>query len=401
MNASLIFLVIVILVTATLVYLYFNKLGPWKKEKSPAPAPAPAPAQTQVLPSITDFSVDRTLSPDGSSEPYTIEPYTIEPYTDADILALSKNVTFTLTWTNGLGFKEAGVNEIKVYHGVKKNDDTTFDNSNDSNDWKLRETLNKTSENANALENFAKVTISISGLDGDGAYSFEGNNFFKIVADYGTGDSSSSIELYNSYTLWKNENDDEKKEKLAIKISSDDLVGTIDMTSSETVTYEPRLDSGTGQTLGRTIDNQYYDFYFYYKESDATPMNLFNNVRLVALDDTGIKFKLEKKCLDENDTLSLCGWYRPLSAQVFGQTLISYGFRKIGDNIIDAIEIEIAESLETDKRGHKKVIMLKANIDGEDKYLFGLDGFKTLNDNSIDTNDKFFRRNIYIKEHGT
>jgi len=390
MNALLIFLVIVILVTAVLVYLYFNKLGPWKKEKSPASAQTPA--QTQVLPSITDISVDRTLSPDGSSEPYTIEPYTIEPYTDADILALSKNVTFTLSWTNGLGFTEAKVSKIEVSHGVMSG--TTFDNDNG---WKLRETIeaNSTDDPPLGLNNFETVSVEISG---DGAYSFAGNNFFKIVAYYGT---SSSIDLYNSYTLWKNEKDDEKKEKLAIKISNDQLVGTTDLLTPETITYEPRLDSGTGQTLGRTIDNQYYDFYFYYKESDATPMNLFSNVRLVALDDTGIKFKLEKKCLDENDTLSLCGWYRPLSAQVFGQTLITYGFRKIGDNIIDAIEIEIAESLEKNKRGHEKVIMLKANIDGEDKYLFGWDGFKTLNDSTITNVNEFFRRNIYIKKHGT
>jgi hypothetical protein len=364
MNALLIFLVIVILVTAALVYLYFNKLGPWKKEKSPAPAPAPA--QTQVLPKITDFSVDRTLSPDGSSESYTIEPYTIEPYTASDIIALSKNVNFTLMWTNGVGFKEAGVNEIKVYHGVDVEND---------NDWKLRETLNKTSENANALENFAKVTISISGLDGDGAYSFEGNNFFKIVADYGTGDSSSSIELYNSYDLWNLD----KKEEYAIKISSDDLVGTIDMTSSETVTYKPRLDSGEGQNIGKEIYNKRYDFHYFENVSDTQGQELFKKVRLVPVDDGGKQFKLEQ---DGNYFYVNSGTKE-------------YSFDPDANN---ASTVYIAKSEENgnDNRNYEKVIMLRALTD---HYLFGPDmGFKKLTDPSISNEDQFFRRNIYIRE---
>jgi hypothetical protein len=376
MIALLIFLVIVILVTAALVYLYFNKLGPWKKEKSPAPAPAQT--QKQVLPKITDFSVDRTLSPDGSSESYTIEPYTIEPYTLKDIIALSKNVNFTLKWTNGVGFKEAGVNEIKVYHGVKKNDDTTFDNSNDSNDWKLRytldETLDETSENANALKNFGNVTISISGLDGDDAYSFEGNNFFKVVALYG---DDSSIELYNSYILWNKENEPAEKEKFAIKISSDDLVGTIDMTSSETVTYKPRLNKG--QTLGKEISNKRYDFHYFENVSDTQGQKLFEKVRLVPVDDDGKQFKLEQ---DDKYFYVNSGTKE-------------YLFDADANN---ASSVYIAESEENDNdnRDYEKVIMLRALTD---HYLFGPDmGFKKLTDPSISNEDQFFRRNIYIRE---
>ena len=375
MNALLIFLVIVILVTAALVYLYFNKLGPWKKEKSPAPAPAPA--QTQVLPKITDFSVDRTLSPDGSSESYTIEPYTIEPYTLEDIIALSKNVTFRLEWTNGIGFEEARVNKIEVYHGVKKNENT-FDNDSG---WKLRNTL----EEVGYLKNFAEVTTSIIGLEDADAYSFEGNNFFKIVADYGTGDSS--IELYNSYNLWNKENDPVEKKKYAIKISSDDLVGTLDLATPETITYKPRLDSGEGQTLGSTISNQRYDFYYFKNVStDTVGQSLFENVRLVPVGVGGTQFKLEN---------SNGEYFKVKDEDKDGN--IKYSFN--ASNSDDASIVYIAESKENDngKRGYEEVIMLKVLIGGESYYLFGPDmGFKKLTDKSIENADQFFRRNIYI-----
>jgi len=379
MNALLIFLVIVIVVTATLVYLYFNNLGPWKKENSPAPAPA----QTQVLPSITDFSVDRTLSPDGSSEPYTIEPYTIEPYTAEDILALSKNVTFTLNWNNGIGFEEAEVSKIEVYHGVMTETETVFNDTN----WKLRNTFDvETGENVNALKNFATVTTSISGLDGEGAYSFQGNNFFRVVAYYGTG--GSSIELYNT-----------EKEKLAIKISSDDLVATLSLAEPETVTYKPRLGSDVGQSLVKQISNQLYDFYYFKNVPQSTETEgelLFENVRLVPVDDFGTQFKLEKgnTYFKVNSETKGYSWFNGVDISETKGDWWSNGV-----DISDASTVYIAESQETDTRGYDDVILLKVLINNESYYLFGPDmGFKKLTDPSISTADQFFRRNIYIKE---
>jgi len=368
MNALLIFLVIVILVTAVLVYLYFNKLGPWKKEKSQGPAQTPA--QTQVLPSITDFSVDRTLSPDGSSESYTIEPYTIEPYTAEDIKKLSNNVTFTLIWTNGSGFQEAGVYKIEVYHSVK-NDETSSPSSIDNNgkwipSWILRKTVDDTSNLTNFKED---VTTSINGLeDVVTPYSFEGNNFFKIVAYYGT---DSSIELYNSYTI-----------NLAVEISSDELIGTLAMTSPETVTYKPRLDSGKGQTLKKEISNQLYNFYYFENVPESTNTEgggelLFGNVRLVPVNDYGTEFKLEK------------------GGEYFKVSGTKYLFDDIDDDISNATTVYIAESQEQD-RGYEKVILLKVLIGDEFYYLFGQDGFKKLNDPTISNANQFFRRNIYI-----
>jgi len=363
MNALLIFLVIVILVTAVLVYLYFNKLGPWKKEKSPASAPAPA--QTQVLPSITDFSVDRTLSPDGSSESYTIEPYTIEPYTAEDIKKLSNNVTFTLKWTNGGGFEEAGVKKIEVYHGVRNDSSSFDDNGNWIPSWILRKTVNDKYNLTNFKED---VTASIKGLEDledTDHYTFEGDNFFKVVAYYGT---ESSIELYNSYTI-----------NLAVEISSDELFGTLEMTSSQTVTYKPRLDSGKGQAVGKEISNQLYNFYYYDLFSEKK--TLFKNVRLVPVDDDGTQFKLKQ------------------GDKYFKVIGTGYLFDDIDDDDIDdATTVYLAKSQETDLRDHDEVIMLKVLIgNNESYYLFGDDGFKKLNDPTIDNVITYRKRNIYIK----
>jgi len=377
MNALLIFLVIVILVTAVLVYLYFNKMGPWKKEKSPAPAPAPS---TQ-LPSITDFSVDRTLSPD-KGETYTIEPYTIEGYTDLEFKKLSKNVTFTLTWTNGVGFTEVKVHTIKVYHGVMSG--TEFTNTGESNDWVLRETIDANSTGyTDPLNNFATVTVKISGLDSDDAYSFEGRNFFKVVAYYldPADNKDSPVLLHNDYDYYY-VNANTVNEKYGIVISGDELVGTTELLTPETITYEPRLDSSKGQSFKSEIANQTYDFYYYPKDPNVSPgtepYKFFYNVRLVPVDSSGIRFKLENVEREK---------YFNIETRDFDQEKFSGGS-----------VVEIAESLETDTRGHDKVIMLKAEIDGEDKYYFGY-RFRALNDPNITTADEFFRRNIYIKKH--
>lgn len=377
-SALLIFLVIVIVVTSTLLYLYFNKLGPWKKGASPAPAPGPAPGP--ALPSITDFSVDRTLSPP-KTDTYTIEPYTIEGYTQQDLKELSQNVTFKLTWTNSLGFEEAGVTKIEVYHGVMGG--TAF--ANDSSVWKLRKTIvdpDDVDPDDALLKNFKEVNVSISGLSGDDAYSFKGRNFFKIVAYYpdptGTSTTPEDLELHNDYNLYNNAKSQNEKDEYGIVISSDELVGTPDLLDPETVTYTPRLDSGEGQSLSREIAKQYYDFYYYVNKENANATELFSNVRLVPIGKTGVEFKLESG-----------GLY-------FNVSNISFEKNEFSGGSV----VKIAESLETNLRGHEKVIMLKAEIDGVDKYLFGSNGFKTLNDSWIDDKDKFFRRNIYIKKHG-
>src|SRR5210317_20668 len=365
MSASIIFLVIVILVTATLVYLYFNNLGPWKKENSPAPAPA----QTQVLPSITDFSVGRTLLPDSSRVPYTIEPYTIEPYDTEDILALSKNVTFTLNWMNNIGFEESGVNKIEVYHGVMPSNSTS-----DTISWNKRKEITDTE----SLKNFAQVSVSLSNENID----LVGKNFFKIEAVYSSNNNSPRIILYDSYDLWSSDETDETEESnLGIDITRDDLVLTIDLSEPLTVMYRPRL-SNDYTSIGKEITNKRYNFSYFYSVSSPEPESteLFTNVRLVPVDDLGTQFKLE------NDD----GYFK-LSDDYNG-----YSFNGSSS---DASTVYIAESLETNTRDFDKVILLKVLIGNESYYLFGGDNtFRKINDVNFENEDHFFRRNIYIKE---
>jgi hypothetical protein len=371
------------------VVIYFNTRP---EEEKPKPVNDPGPSPT--LPTISDLNVSRTFSPDGS-ESYTIEPYTIEPYTDADVIALSKNVNFTLTWTNGSGFAESGVTQIQVYHIVE-----SF--TSDTNTI-LRNTSASTS-------NFAQSSVSISGLntdatalDGTVPYSFEGNNFFKIVAVMPAG--TADVILYNGQSFGNREDDKQV-------ITDGDLVATLGMTNPETITFTPRLDNTEGQTIGKSISNKRYDFYYYETETAESATLIFSNIRLVPVDLAGTQFKLEKsddkflkgiKVMKTGTTASGDFDTTLIGKQGFAQT-----FEFNDDTTTDPMIVHISESKEsptpsstdTEKlallRGHEKVIMLKQIINDVDYYLFG-DHFDLLG--SKTNSDDFFKRNIYITKN--
>jgi hypothetical protein len=377
------------------VVIYFNTRP---EEEKPKPVNDPGPSPT--LPSITDLNISRTFSPDGS-ESYTIEPYTIEPYTDADVIGLSKNVSFTLTWTNGSGFTESGVREINVFHIVKKSGEETK--------TVLRNTSALTS-------NFAESSVSISGLntgttaadENTGPYSFVGTNFFKIVAVMPTG--TADVILYDGVSTENRDaalggSDGEV-------ITDDDLVGTLDMTNPETITFTPRLDNTQDQSIGKSISNKRYDFYYYETETAGSATLIFSNIRLVPNDLVGTEFKLEKsdskflkgiKVMKTGTTASGAFDMTLIGKQGFFQT-----FEFNNDSSSSPVIVHISESEEsptpsstdTEKlallRGHEKVIMLKQIINGVDYYLFG-DHFDLLG--SKTNSDDFFKRNIYITEN--
>ena len=359
------------------VVIYFNT-RPEEEKPGTSTGPSPGPS-SPTLPSITDLNVSRTFSPDGS-ESYTIEPYTIEPYTDADVIALSKNVSFTLTWKNGSGFAESGVTQIQVYHIVESftSDTKTI----------LRNTSAST-------DNFAESSVTISGLDtdataldGTGPYSFEGNNFFKIQAVMPTG----TITLYDGQSAGNREDDKQG-------ITDGDLVATIGMTNPETITFTPRLDS-TKQTILKSFSNKRYDFYYYETPTADSPTLIFSNIRLVPVDLAGTQFKLEKsddkflkgiKVMKTGTTASGAFDMTLIGKQGFAQT-----FEFNDDTTTDPMIVHISESKETDKKDHDKVIMLKQIINDVDYYLFG-DHFDLLG--SKTNSDDFFKRNIYITKN--
>jgi len=357
------------------VVIYFNTRP---EEEQPQTSNDPSPGPSPTLPSITDLNVSRTFSPDGS-ESYTIEPYTIEPYTTADIIALSKNVSFTLTWKNGSGFAESGVTKIRVYHIVKKSG---------------QETKTILRNDAASTSNFAESSVSISGLTGTekaadgttGPYSFVGTNFFKIVAVMPTG--TDDVTLYDGLST---ENRDAALGGSDGKVITDgELVGTLDMTNPETITFTPRLDSTQAQTIGKSISNKRYDF-FYYTNPDNNPSKkiIFENVRLVPVDIKGITFKIEK-----SDGSFLKG--------VVVNNRNQFEFNN--DSSSSPMIVHISESNENalkffsstgESIKHDKVIMIKQIIGGVDYYLFG-DHFDLLGSK---TNERqFSHRNIYITE---
>ena len=242
------------------IVIYFNTRPEEQPQTSNGPSPGPSP----TLPTISDLIIAQTFSPDGN-EPYTIEPYTIEPYTTEDIIGLSKNVNFTLTWKNGSGFEESGVSQINVYHIVETNGVENV----------LRNTGASTS-------NFGESSVSITGLNKDetaadgttGPYSFVGNNFFKIVAVMPNG--TADVTLYDGVsTKTRATNLGGSDGKL---ITDDDLVGTIGMANPVTTTFTPRLDNIAGQSIGKSISNKRYDFFYYTKQSNGEKKPVFENV---------------------------------------------------------------------------------------------------------------------------
>lgn len=360
------------------VVIYFNTRP---EEEKPKNDPGPS---SPTLPSITDFNISRTFSPDGN-EPYTIEPYTIEPYTDADVIALSKNVSFTLTWKNGSGFDESGVTKIRVYHIIEKSG----------------QVINHILRNdAASTDNFAESSVTISGLDEGttaanevtGPYSFVGTNFFKIVAVMGNSaiSTSNDVILYNGLGGSDGE-----------VITDEDLVGTLDMTNPETITYTPRLDDTwrNSDRIGKSISNKRYDFYYYETETAGTATLIFSDIRLVPVDSAGTKFKLEKsddkflkgiKVMKTGTTASGAFDMTLIGKQGFIQTF------EFNNDSSSPIIVHISESTESSPGDHEKVIMLKQKIDGVDYYLFG-DHFDLLG--SKTNSDDFFKRNIYITEN--
>ena len=360
---GVLFTLVVVIVA---VVIYFNTRP---EEEKPKNDPGPS---SPTLPSITDLNISRTFSPDGN-EPYTIEPYTIEPYTDADVIALSKNVSFTLTWKNGSGFAESGVTKIRVYHIIEKSGQV------------IKHILRN---DAASASNFAESSVTISGLntgttaaDGTtGPYSFVGTNFFKIVAVMGNSAISTSddVILYNGLGGSDGE-----------VITDEDLVGTLDMTNPETITYTPRLDNTwrNSERIGKSISNKRYDFYYYETETAESATLIFSNIRLVPNDLAGTQFKLEKS----NGSVLKGGEKSPLIVNGRNEWI----FQFITAGTIPMI-VHISESKESDLRGHEKVIMLKQKIDGVDYYLFG-DNFDLLG--SKTNSDDFFKRNIYITEN--
>jgi hypothetical protein len=282
---GVLFTLVVVIVA---LVIYFNT-RPEEEEK-------PETLDGPTLPGISNLTVSRKDSPDSGSESYTIEPYTIEydegeeeatAYLEGDNeKALSKNITFTLNWTNNDGFDN--VTGIKIEHHI----DTATDGS-------LEKKRTIEDESITLRSNFTDVSYSITG---NGEYSFVGKNRFKIIAVLDR--KLKSTDANNQEYVLYDGLEDESGNILSINeldIKSEDLTATIGMALPLEKTFELELRDGSNTGANKAtkeITNKKYTVKAVpykkdppSKEVDENKKVEYKNIELIAQDDAGKKFK--------------------------------------------------------------------------------------------------------------
>ena len=226
-----IFFLCVTLIVLALIYYIFKK---FKGRTLPTPSPSD---QTDEL-SISDLKFTRTLNPDKSNSESEISGYTIE-YAGIEYVELSKNVTFTITWKNNIGFNNV-VTGFRIEHFVKSQSNNTFSaNSNQTKDF-----TTVTDVNIN-ITDYGQNSVSIVSTD----YSVIGYNAFKISAIIS---SSTVVEVYDGLTeLVTTEHH--------IPVSEEELGATLDMTAPQSVTYTPVVSSDNMTSISADITKVKYN----------------------------------------------------------------------------------------------------------------------------------------------
>lgn len=335
---GVLFTLVVVIVA---VVIYFNTRP--EEEKTVTPT-GPSP----TLPTIDDFTIAQTLSPDSDSETYMIEPYTIEYDVGKNEKELSKNVKFTLSWKNGNGYND--VQKLKIDHYIVTS----------STDKELKKSFSVTKGSADAgsypgmFENYGSVQYSISG---DGGYSFIGKNRFSITAILNYKESGQTknkeVSLYKDFT---NDSIDE------LDVSEEDLTATLEMTG--TITKEFKLKLQDGSTTGDAnaasskVINTKYTFTSY--KSGTTIAKSITDIELIPQDDDGKKFKFRingnyVKAEIVNDI------------EVTDPVTLKYAKYSVGETSnTDAIITFVFNTTESDTKR-----MLKTTIGGKNYFLFG------------------------------
>jgi len=294
---GVLFTLVVVIVA---VVIYFNTRPEEEKtETSTGPSP--------TLPSIDEFTISRTDSPDSDSETYMIEPYTIE-YAEGDAYvegdnekALSKNVKFTLNWKNGNGYNNVQKLEIKHYVVESLNHSSALE-ANDAKTFTITKGTDDAAKYPGMFENYGSVSYSVSG---DGNYSFIGMNRFIIIAtlDYKQGTDTANKKIY-LYKGVSNAAATAIQDIPQLNVSEEELTATIGMTESVTKEFKLKLqdESMTGvdendvsKAASSAVTNTKYKFKSYkdLNKPGVTPslVKTISNVELIPQDDKGDKFK--------------------------------------------------------------------------------------------------------------
>ena len=217
---------------------------------------------------VENLTFTRTLNPDPSVgdgvSGYTIEPYGVEYAGSADYNELSRNVTFTMKWSNAPGFNDV-VKGFEVEHWVR--DTSTTSKYVKKKTYDYYATLVKVGPDGPVVDfkDFKENKVNMICSDGNvGAnigkctYSVVGDNAFKLFAVTAKTDTTFSIAdsgthtrviLYNG--IGDNLNTDAKlASDHALKISTNQLSVTLSMTTPLVSYHTPTKPT---DTTSRTI----------------------------------------------------------------------------------------------------------------------------------------------------
>jgi len=216
---------------------------------------------------VENLTFERTLNPDPSVgdgvSGYTIEPYGVEYATGTEeYKELSKNVTFTMKWSNAPGFNTV-VKGFKIEHFVRKPTVTANPTKVEQFIIKTPVTEANTDKDNISIADFGKCRAKIVS---NGSYSVIGQNSFKLYAvvkknketevDFTNTATQDFVLLYNGIGEKVGEGTS-AADPAPLKISKDQLSATMTMTSPITLKYTPaRQDNTSSRTL---IDKTTYN----------------------------------------------------------------------------------------------------------------------------------------------
>jgi len=182
---------------------------------------------------VENLTFERTLNPDPSVgdgvSGYTIEPYGVEYTTGtADYTELSKNVTFTMKWTNAPGFNNV-VKGFKIKHYV---------GTTEKHEFQYNSEITDVDGESISFSDFGGCTVKLTSANWATQGNVIGQNKFKLFA-VRTDETADNI-LYDGtvVTTFPPE----------LKISEAQLSVTLSMTTPETATFKPEKEGGTTST---------------------------------------------------------------------------------------------------------------------------------------------------------
>jgi hypothetical protein len=183
---------------------------------------------------VENLTFERTLNPDPSVgdgvSGYTIEPYGVEYTTGtADYTELSKNVTFTMKWTNAPGFNNV-VKGFKIKHYV---------GTTEKHEFQYNSEITDVDGESISFSNFGGCTVKLTSANWATQGNVIGQNKFKLFA-VRTDETADNI-LYDGTVATGTPATFPPE----LKISESQLSVTLSMTTPETATFKPEKPSGT------------------------------------------------------------------------------------------------------------------------------------------------------------